>query len=168
MFWGCCAASSTGCLDCVHGIMKSGDYQGILEHNVQPSVRKQGLRRRSWVLQQDNDPKHTSKSTQEWFKTKRWTVLKGPAMIPDLNPVEHLWGDLKTAVGRRHPSNLGVTGAVCTRRVGQAASREVQEAHSWLQEVLDCSQFVQRLCMLPNMKLRTSNFVNAISFYFLI
>ena len=108
MFWGCCAASGTGCLECVHDIMKSGDYQGgILECNVQPSVRKLGLHRRSWVLQQDNDPKHTSKSTQEWFNTKRWTVLKWPAMSSDLNPIAHLWGDLKTVVGRRHPSNLG-------------------------------------------------------------
>ena len=64
MFWGCCAMSGTGCLECVHGIMKSGDYQGILEHNVQPSVRKLGLHRRSRVLQQDNDPKHTSKNTR--------------------------------------------------------------------------------------------------------
>ena len=76
MFWGCCAASGSGCLECVHGIMKSGDYQGILERNVQPSVRKLGFRGRSRVLQQDNDPKHTSKSTQQSFKTKCWTVLK--------------------------------------------------------------------------------------------
>ena len=62
MLWGCCAASGTGCLECVHGIMKSGDYQGILKRNVQPSVRKLSLRRRSWVLQQDNDPKHLHKA----------------------------------------------------------------------------------------------------------
>jgi hypothetical protein len=26
MFWGCFAASDTGCFECVHGIMKSGEY----------------------------------------------------------------------------------------------------------------------------------------------
>ena len=70
MFCGCFAASGTGCLDCVHGMMKSEDYQIILERNVGPSVRKLGLCQRSWIFQQDNDPKHTSKSTQKWFKTK--------------------------------------------------------------------------------------------------
>ena len=88
MFWGCFAASGTGYLECVQGIMKSGDYQRILGCTVEPSVRKLCLRPRSWVFQQDNDPKHTSKSTQKWMAIKRWRVLKWPAMSPDLNPVE--------------------------------------------------------------------------------
>uniref|UniRef100_A0A8C5MI76 Tc1-like transposase DDE domain-containing protein n=1 Tax=Leptobrachium leishanense TaxID=445787 RepID=A0A8C5MI76_9ANUR len=105
MFWGCFAASGTGCLECVQGIMKSEDYQRILGRTVEPSVRKLGLHPRSWVFQQDNDHKHTSKSTQKWMTTKRWRVLKWPAMSLDLNPIEHLWRDLKIAVGKRRPSN---------------------------------------------------------------
>ncbi len=55
---------------------------------------------------QDNDPKQTSIHTPKWLQTKRWRVLKWSEMSPDLNPIEHLWRDIKTAVGRRHPSNL--------------------------------------------------------------
>ena len=120
MFWGCFSASGTSCLDCVHGIMKSEDYQRILECNVGPSVRKLGLRQR--VFQRDNDPKHTSKSTQKWFKAKRWRVLKWPAMSPDKShriPVE------RNSSWEKAPFKSETPGAVGKRRVVQNSGREV-------------------------------------------
>ena len=53
MFWGCFAASGTGCLDCVHGIMNSEDYQIILERNEGPVSE-------SW----DNDTAYFKKHTE--------------------------------------------------------------------------------------------------------
>lgn len=55
------------------------------------------------MFQQHSDPKHLSKHSE---MVEDWRVLKWPAMSPDLDPIEHLWRDLKTAVGRRCPSNL--------------------------------------------------------------
>uniref|UniRef100_A0A8C2L0A5 Transposase n=1 Tax=Cyprinus carpio TaxID=7962 RepID=A0A8C2L0A5_CYPCA len=76
MVWGCFAASGPGRLAVINGTMNSAVYQKILKENVRPSVCDLKLKR-TWVLQQDNDPKHTSKSTSE-------------CQSPDLNPIEML------------------------------------------------------------------------------
>ncbi|MBN3290480.1 TCB1 transposase, partial [Polypterus senegalus] len=104
MVWGCFAASGPGRLAVIDGTMNSTVYQKILKENVRPSVRQLKLKR-SWVLQQDNDPKHTSKSTSEWLKKNKMKTLEWPSQSPDLNPIEMLWHDLKKAVHARKPSN---------------------------------------------------------------
>lgn len=51
--------------------------------NMRPSVpQKLGG---NWVMQQDNDPKHSSTSTTEWLKKKRIKVLHWHSESPDLN-----------------------------------------------------------------------------------
>lgn len=64
-------------------IMDSTVYQGLLEEHLRPFVKKIKLKR-NWIPQQNNDPKHTSKSTKNWLKTK-WRVLEWPSQSPDLN-----------------------------------------------------------------------------------
>ncbi|CDQ88261.1 unnamed protein product [Oncorhynchus mykiss] len=51
------------------------------------SVRQLKLNR-SWVMQQDNDPKHRSKSTTEWLQQKKICLLERLSQSPELNPIE--------------------------------------------------------------------------------
>ncbi|KAI4892626.1 hypothetical protein NFI96_034105, partial [Prochilodus magdalenae] len=105
MLWGCFASNGTGKLQRVQGTMNSLQYQEILEENVMESVTNLRLGRR-WTFQQDNDPKHTSKSTRAWLNMKGWNILEWPSQSPDLNPIENLWWDLKKAVAVRKPKNV--------------------------------------------------------------
>ncbi|KAK3522940.1 hypothetical protein QTP86_009709 [Hemibagrus guttatus] len=101
-----------GRLAVINGTMNSAVYQKTLKENVRPSVCDLKLKR-TWVLQQDNDPKHTSKSTSEWLKKNKMKTLEWPSQSPDLNPIEMLWHDLKKVVHARKPSNVAELQQFC-------------------------------------------------------
>lgn len=105
MLWGCFSAAGTGRLVRIEGKMNAAMYRDILDENLLQSALDLRLGRR-FIFQQDNDPKHTAKITKEWLRDNSVNVLEWPSQSPDLNPIEHLWRDLKMAVHRRSPSNL--------------------------------------------------------------
>ena len=87
-------------------------YREILDENLLQSAQDLRLGRR-FTFQQDNDPKHTAKTMQEWLRDKSLNVLVWPSQSPGLNPIKHLWRDLKIAVQRRSPSNLTALERIC-------------------------------------------------------
>ena len=82
-------------------MMKSEDYQGILERNLLPSVRKLDLRQRSWA-----NPKVHIQKHKGMVKKKNLTILNWPAMNPDLNQIENFWREQKSVFAKRAPANL--------------------------------------------------------------
>ncbi len=114
MLWGCFSAAGTGRLVAIEGKMNAAKYRDILDENLLQSARDLRLGRR-FTFQQDNDPKHTAKIT-EWLHNNSVTVLEWPSQSPDLNPIEHLWRDLKMSVHQRLPSNLTELERICKEK----------------------------------------------------
>jgi hypothetical protein len=104
MLWGSMAASGPGTMEFIDSTMNKMGYLNILKHNLQASVDKLGLPRDYW-FQQDNDPKHTAFVVREWLLYNTPKQLKTPPQSPDLNPIEHLWWEVKNRLKNKNPRN---------------------------------------------------------------
>ena len=103
MVWGCFFWHGVGNLAPIHGIMTADKYVDILTENLEELTLKMDLDE-EWMLQQDNDPKHTAKKTKQFLQDCEIEDLEWSPQCADLNPIENLWSllDAEISLGKRY------------------------------------------------------------------
>ena len=91
MVWGCMGSIGVQ----IHvEIKRSIDTEQsilILGHNVLPRIQNLEILDKSVIIQQYNDPRHSSRTAQYWPNSQWIKVLDWPVQFPDLNPI-HISG----------------------------------------------------------------------------
>lgn len=100
----------------LEGRLDSNKYQQMLATSVPESVEKLKLKR-GWISQQDNDPKHASKSGTQHLG------LEWPLLAPDYRIQLYVfWGKIIIcffALHARRPSNISELEGSCKEEWGK-------------------------------------------------
>ena len=90
--------------------MDSKQYTNLLtEHFLEDFFPTAGNRA---IFQQDNAPVHVSRHSKVFFSDKNVVLMDWPALSPDLNSIENLWGIVAWQVygqGKQYDSKVSLT-----------------------------------------------------------
>ena len=112
MVWRCSSAKGVGKISVIDGKMNAQKYKQTLQENLMSSIESLGLPS-DYIFQQDNDSKHTTKSTKKWLSENNVNVLQWPSQSLDFNPIENLGRFLKIQIRKRAPANTNNLKTIC-------------------------------------------------------
>lgn len=101
------SSNGVGTIELFEENMDAKLLKRLLTNNVVKSAQQlYGDNFHNWWFLHDNDKKFTSGLVKKWCFDNGIQCLDFPPYSPDLNPIEHIWVDLKKAVDKRNPASL--------------------------------------------------------------
>jgi hypothetical protein len=105
--YGCFSEKGFGNIYCFTTNLNAELLCTIYKTTLLPSAKTLfGKDDHSWILQEDNDPKHMSTKAQKWKVDNDINRISWPSQSPDLNPMENVWAVLKANVGNHKPTSV--------------------------------------------------------------
>ena len=102
MVWGAISSADRSPLIFINGNLTARRYiDEVIRPHLLPFLARNG----NPTFQQDNAPAHRARLTQDFLNQNGVNVLRPwPAVSPDLNPIEHVWDQMKRTLRSVHPA----------------------------------------------------------------
>jgi transposase len=111
MIWGCFVGNMKGpMVPLIMPSVNSRLYLATLKNLLPLIMDHLHLTYENPTFMHDNAPIHTAHIVQDWLADQDFTVMEWPPYLLDLNPIEHIWRELKAILHEQNPDLKTLTG----------------------------------------------------------